>query len=209
MIWLAGRYPKPEGATDYMDSAHLIGMLVFLGHKIDNEILHSYVTSDGFIMRCPLNDGCSLEPSNYKNFTRDQFIPFISALAINKQYKTMHKVLKNVTWRMWNTEKDRSGGDKTFFPDILDPSHHGFLRILTFKKPTLFQKLWMIAKINFYAWFTPCEEPNNLIIMSYHYGMLEYLKKKNPQLYISIYKYWAGWRGEENLAAELCKTIGV
>lgn len=206
-----GMYPKPRGATDYMDSAHLVGMMVYAGMHIDINTVSEYVNSDGYAMRCPINDGCDLQPNNYKNFTRDQFIPFISALYELKQYGTMRRVISHVGLTMWNTESNSEGSKKKFpnGPDILDPSHHGYLRILINKKPLFFQRWWMIADIIFTSLFFPMKEPNNLIIMSHYYGYTELLKRMNPKLKDAICKYWSGWRDEKQLADMICRSLGV
>lgn len=206
-----GMYPKPRGATDYMDSAHLIGMMIFAGRNVSLEILRRYHIGGGYLVRCPENVGSSLQPNNTKNFTRDQLIALLSAFRIKHQYGTVHKVIRNIGWRLWNTEKDAVGTTKKFpdGPDILDPSHFGYLRILNGKNPLFFQSFWMLAKIFFNGKFTPLKEPNNIIVMSYHYGYIEFLKKMNPKLREAIHGYWSGWRNEPELANDLCKKIGV
>ncbi len=203
--------PKPNGATDWMDSAHLIGVLTFIGADLNVATVNSYVNELGYAMRCPVDNESDLQPSNYKNFTRDQFIPFIAALHRLRQYGTMRKVLSHVGFRMWNTDKDAVGTKKKFpdGPDILDPSHHGYIRILKGEKPRCFQKAWMIARIYINGWFTSLKEPNNIIIMSYYYGYLDLLKKRNKNLRQAIFDYWGGWRDENGIAEALSKKIGV
>lgn len=204
-------YPRVNNATDLMDSAHLVGIMVFVGQHIDINMVSEYVNPEGYLMRCPINNGCDLEPNNYKNCTRDQLIPFIAALYQLKQYGTLRKVISNVGFRMWNTETDKQGSTKKFpnGPDILDPSHHGYIRILTDRKPLLIQKLWMLARIYINGKFTALKEPNNIIIMSYYYGYLEILKKRNPKLKEAINLYWNGWRGEPEIARDMIKKIGL
>lgn len=206
-----GMYPKPRGATDYMDSAHLIGVMIFVGQDVSIDILRNYHIGGGFLVRCPVNYGSSLQPLNTYNFTRDQLISLLSAFYIKNQYEIIHKVIRNIGWRMWNTDKDAVGTKKKFpdGPDILDPSHHGYLRILINKKPLFFQKWWMIADIIFTSLFFPMKEPNNLIIMSHYYGYTELLKRMNPKLKDAICKYWSGWRDEKQLADMICRSLGV
>jgi len=206
-----GMYPKPRGATDYMDSAHLIGVMIFVGQDVSIDILRNYHIGRGFLVRCPVNCGSSLQPLNTYNFTRDQLISLLSAFYIKNQYEIIHKVIRNIGWRMWNTDKDAVGTKKKFpdGPDILDPSHFGYLRILNSKKPLFFQKAWMLLKILVNSKFTPLKEPNNIIIMSYYYGYLDLLKRLNPQLKQAINGYWNGWRGEPEIAQALCKKVGL
>lgn len=71
------KYLKPKGVTDYMDSAHYVGIRNFLGYEFDTfDIIDDYVTN-GILSRCP-EIMTGLQPANPHNCTRDQIIGYCS-----------------------------------------------------------------------------------------------------------------------------------
>lgn len=209
-------FPYPSGATDKMDSAHLAGLMAFVGHeKMTRDKLLEYCEmnedNEFVLRRCP-NDRTDLDPGNYKNCTRDQLIPYMAGL-LAKDLPVAAIYLKGAAerrgWRAQNTEKDIPGSTKKFpdGADILDPSHIGYMRICAGLEATWFQRLWMKAKIIIDSTFFPMSEPNNIIVMSIIYGYADMLKKWNPEIYRAISEYWTGWRNEPELAKMLITKL--
>lgn len=204
-------FPKPNGATDWMDSAHLAGIMNWLGHaKAPAPYLYFDYTNP---VRCPDNDDSGLCPNNPKNFTRDQMICLVAGLA-KVHSGLVRTILLNVLSngnRAPNTEKDKPGSTKKWpdGPDYLDPSHIGYLKICAGQEPSRLARIIMIARIYINGWFTSLKEPNNIIVMSWYYGYIDLLKKRNPKLKQAIYDYWAGWRDEKEIADLICEKIGL
>lgn len=215
MIFNENRFPRPSGATDYMDSAHLAGLMAFVGHeKMNTDLLKEYVSInylDAVLRRCP-NDDSGLCPSNYKNCTRDQMIAYFSGLHTYRE-KLLCSILLDATkqrgYRAQNTEKDIPGSTKKFpdGADFLDPSHIGYMKIFAGLKANWFEKAWMLARIKIASKFSPLKEPNNIIVMSIVYGYADFLRKSNPQINQAIRNYWSTWRAEPELAEMLIKKL--
>ena len=217
MIFNSNGFPRPNGATDWLDSAHLAGLMAFVGHeKMSIEKLGKYFNFETLLAtRCP-RDNSGLNPSNPNNFTRDQLICYLSGFY--KSYPVIPwallKAAKSRGYRAQNTEKDIPGSTKKFpdGPDILDPSHVGYMKICAGLKANWFERLWMLARIKISSKFFPLKEPNNIIVMSIVYGYADILKKSNPQIFQAIKNYWCenegAWRGEPELAEMLIKKLG-
>lgn len=212
-------FPIVAGATDGMDSAHLAGLMAFVGHeKMSFELLRQYafysLYDDGlkFIaVRCP-EDSSGLCPSNPNNFTRDQLICLLSGYySYGDEIKAQHllEAAKARGYRAQNTEKDIPGSTKRFpdGADILDPSHVGYMKICAGLKANWFEKAWMLARIKIASKFSPLKEPNNIIVMSIVYGYADILRKSNPQIADAVRLYWNSWRGEPELAEMLIKKL--
>lgn len=217
MIFNENGFPKPNGATDWMDSAHYCGMLYFVEHpeakKKAYKIL-DYVYGKE-LLRCP-EDYSGLCPANPNNCTRDQFIVYLAGInqfKFREIAKFLLEAAKARDYRAQNTEKDIPGSTKKFpdGPDILDPSHIGYMKICAGLKANWFERLWMLAKIKIMSRISPMSEPNNIVVMSIVYGYANILKKSNPQIFQAIKNYWCenegAWRGEPELAEMLIKKL--
>lgn len=210
-------FPIVNGATDAMDSAHLCGLMFFVEHPEAKSkaytILNYADVYDGnlVLMRCPY-ESSGLDPSNYKNCTRDQLICYMAGLyefKFNTTAGNLLKAAKKRGYRAQNTEKDIPGSTKKFpdGADFLDPSHVGYMKICAGLKANWFEKAWMLARIKIASKFSPLKEPNNIIVMSIVYGYADILRKSNPQIYAAINLYWKGWRAEPELAGMLIKKL--
>ncbi len=213
MIFNENGFPKPTGATDWMDSAHLAGLMAFVDHeKMSLNTLREYTyTESGEAVRCP-EDYSGLCPANTKNFTRDQSICLLAGYYSYKMSLITRSLLEQAKargYRAQNTEKDVPGSTKKFpdGADILDPSHVGYMKICAGLKASWFERLWMLARIKIASRFSPLKEPNNIIVMSIVYGYADVLRRSNPQIYEAIRLYWCGWRNEPELAEMLIKKL--
>ncbi len=213
MIFNRNGFPKPNGATDWMDSAHIAGLMAFVGHeKMNMDILIEYVnTPDGSAVRCPY-DHSGLDPANPKNFTRDQLICLLSgyyAYGADPVTDDLLNEAKKRRYRAQNTEKDIPGSTKKFpdGADFLDPSHIGYMKICAGHQENAFQKLWMKARIKISSKFSPMKEPNNIVVMSVAYGYVDYLYQCNPKIEDAVRLYWNGWRNEPELAEMIIQKL--
>lgn len=216
MIFNENGFPRPSGATDYMDSAHAAGLMAFVGHeKMNKALLNEYCifdeTGDLVLKRCP-RDTSGLNPDNYKNCTRDQFIPYFAGLYSYRSLNTVQLLLyafQNRGYRAQNIEKDVPGSTKKFpdGADTLDPSHIGYMKICAGLKASWFERLWMLARIKIASKFSPLKEPNNIIVMSIVYGYADVLRRSNPQIEEAVRLYWGTWRNESELAEMLIKKL--
>lgn len=219
MIFNENGFPRPTGATDFLDSAHLAGLMAFVGHeKMNKALLNEYCIFDYKgedqllqLRRCP-RETSGLNADNYKNCTRDQLIAYLAGGMTLGLKSTAHLLLiaaKNRSYRAQNTERDVPGSTKKFpdGPDILDPSHIGYMKICAGLSANWFEKLWMRCRIRIASRFSPMKEPNNIVVMSIIYGYAALLKKCNPRIAEAVREYWSGWRGEPELAEMLIKKL--
>lgn len=216
MIFNEDRFPRPNGATDWMDSCHAASLMAFVNHpEISHGVLFQYISAYNTPVRCPY-DTSGLCPANPNNFTRDQLITLFAGLRAYDFTLTCRALLeaaKQRGYRAQNTEKDIPGSTKKFpdGPDILDPSHIGYMKICAGLKANWFEKAWMLARIKIASKFSPLKEPNNIIVMSIVYGYADILKKSNPQINQAVKNYWCenegAWRGEPGLAEMLIKKL--
>lgn len=207
-------YPRDTGATDYMDSARLAGLMATFGLELKKDILIEYILRDEqgqFVgVRCP-----NEEPSNNpKNFTRDQLVCLVSGLYFDHKRWTASKLFRAArdrNSRAQNTEADYPGTVKKFpdGADLLTPSVMDHLRMCADVRPTLLGSLWLKMDIMFNGKFTPMREPNQLICMCMVAGpkYVEMYKKYNPKYAEAIRYYWSGWRGEPELAEHMINVL--
>lgn len=216
MIFNSNGFPKPNGATDWMDSAHIAGLMAFVGHDDMNPEIHQAYTTwyhniGRILRRCP-NDTSGLNPHNYRNCTRDQLICYMAGLYEYDAVFTAGQFLKTVkqrSYRAQNTERDVPGPTKKFpdGADILDPSHIGYMKICAGLEVNWFERLWMRCRIRISSRFFPMKEPNNIVVMSIIYGYADLLKKCNPKINDALRLYWNGWRNEPELCEMLIKKL--
>ncbi len=207
-----GKYPKDTGATDFMDSARLIGLMATFGYNFDlnkNSIL-DYIQFTGLgrsvAVRCPIE----VSSNNPNNFTRDQLVCLVSGLSaagFPLAVRSLLRAAEDRGCRAQNTEADMPGTKKKFpdGADFLSPSVMNHLRICSGEKPTLIGKLNLVLDIMYNGAFTPLKEQNQLICMCIAAGpyYVKLYKEKNPSYAQAISDYWCGWRGEPNLAAKM------
>lgn len=223
MIFNENGFPRPSGATDWLDSAHLAGLMAFVGHeKMPRLKLSKYVTyidkgddRQLVLRRCP-EDSSGLDASNYKNCTRDQLIAYLAGVSCSDLPVVAYGLrlsAKERGYRAQNTEKDIPGSTKRFpdGADFLDPSHIGYMKICAGLKANWFEKAWMLARIKIASKLSPLKEPNNIIVMSIVYGYADILRKSNSQINQAVKNYWCEnegtWRGEPELAEMLIKKL--
>ena len=213
MIFNENGFPRPSGATDWMDSAHAAGLIAFvdeLGIVKLKEYLDE-VDGNTVLVRCP-KDTSGLNPSNYKNCTRDQLICYMSGLYNLRLTGSSFRLLQAAKargYRAQNTEKDIPGSTKRFpdGADILDPSHIGYMKICAGLKTSWFQRLLMLVRIKIASKFSQLKEPNNIIVMSVIYKYATVLVESNPRIYEAVDLYWKTWRNEPELAEMLKKKL--
>lgn len=214
MIFNEG-FPRPSGATDWMDSACLAGLMATFDHpEMDRLTLSRYAVNDGFeAVRCPL-DPTGNPSDNPKNFTRDQLIPLVAGMS-RKDLPViclrLYDAAQRRRYRAQNTEADVPGSVKKFpnGADILTPSHMNHLRVCAGYSPTLIGRLWLMADIAFHSLFTPMNEPNQIMAMCQVAGpfYVRMLRKMNGKLDAAIREYWSGWRGEPEFAEFLIQKF--
>jgi hypothetical protein len=214
MIFNEYGLPKDTGASDYMDSARLVGLLALIEYpqRLHVELLQLY-NNKGVCYRYPCVDPNWAASNNPNNVTRDQIV--LLAAGFNKEglilecNDILNRALNSgrIIKRAQNTEADIVGSTKPWYngADILTPSVMNHLRISAKLPPRLLGKLWLLMDLTFHALFTPMREPNQILAMAMVAGpkYLNYFKRINKKLDASIRDYWSGWRGEPELAEYL------
>jgi hypothetical protein len=215
--------PRDNGATDFKDSARLAGLMALFEHPefgsshLSRYFVLIYSAKYGNEL-LPVRNPDDSESSNPYNFSRDQLIPLAAGLYKMKNevgqkiymYHVLKALNKRSSFRALNTIGN-DGKEKKFpdGPDLLSPSHRNHLYMCSGEKPSLLGRLWLIADILVSSWFTPLEEPNQIIAMAYVAGpwYVKLLKRANKRLDEAILSYWGGWRGEKDFANFLIKKL--
>ena len=178
--------PRDIGATDWMDSSRLAGMMVLFGHY-NIPISRYFDYYKKIYLRYPY------EPNPY-DFSRDQALCLVAGLWNKEHYDIVHK--KFVTGR-----------------DIFTPSHMGHFKRCANKKPNLLQKAWLWLDVLYSTHLKPLSEPNQIIAMMYvaylqdDKSYLKYWLKNNKDWKKSITFYWCGWRSEPELANRMISVL--
>lgn len=197
--------PRDTGASDWMDSSRLAGMVRLFDDKSkipidlyvvgDTQILESGIKITRTVNGAPTKKYVRYPfVENPYDFSRDQALCLVAGL-----YKAGFSFL---------VRKDYVNGK-----DIFMPSHMGHIRRCAKQKPNLLQKTWLWLDVFWNVYKNPMSEPNQLLSMIYvaHLqGEKSYLKfwlKHNKQWQESITEYWSGWRGETELAKLMIDTL--
>lgn len=208
-------FPKDNGASDWMDSARLAGMMALFNHPdMSREKLAQYAVNDGFeAVRCPV-DPTGNPSNNPKNFTRDQLIPLIAGMSkmdLPVICIRLYAAAQDRKYRAQNIESDVPGSVKKFpdGADLLTPSHMNHLRMCAGQGSSLLGKAWLIMDIMFNGLFSPMSEPNQIMAMCKIAGpfYVKLLRKVNKKLDAAIREYWSGWRGESEFAEFLIQNF--
>lgn len=212
MIFDNDGLPKDVGATDYMDSARLAGLMaIFKMDKAPSMLSYIVKSSKGEALgvRHPFEGIVIGEmPSNNPyNFTRDQLICLAAGLHAQghtETVKSLYESAKSRGYRAQNTEADYPGTLKKFpnGADLLTPSHMNHLRMCANLKPGLLGKAMLMLDILYSGLFKKMSEPNQLICMLIVAGPIyvRMWKKINSKWKDAIKEYWSGWRQEPELA---------
>jgi len=212
MIFGAKGLPKDNGATDYMDSARLAGLLSTFSHPAAPSCWHYIV--QGQAVRHP----DEFPANNPKNFTRDQLLPLIAGFyfegGISSPARKLYEGALARGCRAQNTEADVPGSTKKFpnGADILNPFHMLVLATAAGKvNPfwALTGRLFAIFEILFNAAFTPTREPNQLLcsLMVLGPAWVRFYKHVTPKWKEALILYWTGWRNEVALASFLIERV--
>lgn len=176
--------PKPNGATDYLDSPVIAGLMILTEHPLSYLINSSEYVKEGKYWRYPYNTEL--------DFSRDQSLPLVAAL-----WKQGYKYLV----------------DKSFIvgKDIFSPSQNGHIARCKGEKPSWFQEQWLWLDI---LWYSTDEvgidvETNQLLCMFIVAGpkWVKRYVRFNPDWRESIRDYWCKWRNEIELAEHIIKYV--
>ncbi len=208
MIFDAQGLPRDTGATDFMDSCRLAGLMVLVEDSRAPK-MEAYMIN-GMGVRHPIE-----APSNNPlNFTRDQMMILAAGLAKQGRQDLALQLYRGAQkrWcRAQNIESDVPGSSKKFpdGADILSPSHMGHLRRCAGLSRSWFGSLWLIIDILSDSHFSPYAEPNQLMAMCMIAGpfYVKLLRKMNKSLNDAIMGYWNNWRCEPFLARALISTF--
>jgi hypothetical protein len=204
--------PRDNGATDYMDSARLAGLIELFGS--DHVDLMKYVKYNEQGVLVAIRHPQEVPSNNWKNFTRDQLMCLVAGLKKQGHEGTVRKLYyaaMNRDYHAQNIEDDYDGTLKRFpnGADLLTPSHMNHLRICSGEKSTLLGRVWLMIDILFNGYISPKSEPNQLICMCVSAGdwYIRLWKKVNPYWKGAIIDYWYGWRGEKELAMRMIESL--
>lgn len=209
MIFDQHGLPKDNGATDYMDSCRLAGLLATFNHpKAVN--MTTYLTPYGDGLRHPYEPTAS----NPRNFTRDQLIPLATGLYMQNKEACVGKLYYGAVergYRAQNTEADVPGSVKRFpdGADILAPHDMSLLNKCAGGAITTLGRVFMVMSILGNALFTPRRESNQLLCALKVYGpsWMRFYKRVTPRWREAIKDYWCGWRDEPELAKYLITEV--
>lgn len=174
--------PKPNGATDYLDSPVIAAMMILSGHPESYKIDSRKYFQEGKYFRFPFDKTYDM--------SRDNSVPLITCIYLQGYPQLV---------------------DKSYIDgkDFLSPSVRGHIRRCQDREANWFQNLWIKLDIIWNAYIDPLSEPNQLICMLVVAGP-KYVKlwtKLNPMWRVAITTYWCGWRGESGLAAHMINRI--
>jgi hypothetical protein len=218
MIFDSEGLPKDNGATDFMDSARLAGLMAVF--SIPNAPqLRKYIRSDWLAVRHPtegLREG-EMPSNNPLNFTRDQLICLSAGLCYQGYQLEAKMLLREAEARgnrAQNTEADYPGTKKKFpnGADFLSPSHMSHLRRCAGFEPTFIGNLWLKMDIIFNGLFSKNDtEQNQLMCMCLIAGRpyVQMYKKWNKKWDLQTQLYWSGWRNEPEVAKQIINYIFV
>ena len=214
MIFDKKGLPKDTGASDYMDSSRLAGLMALFEHPKAPDLQNYLVRVSYSTWHQGVRHPDEYPSNNPKNFTRDQLVPLVAGLNKQGNIKSCRSLLAGAeerNYRAQNVEADVVGSTKSFpnGADLLPPSVMNHLRICAAQKPKLFGKIWLVLDIVFSSVFTPMSEPNQLMSVCKVAGpkYVSLLRKLNPKLDAAIREYWSGWRGESEFAEFLIEKF--
>lgn len=179
--------PKDVGATDFLDSARLAGMLSIVDPN--NTIDLSLYTNGVTYVRHP-----NVNPNDPK-MSRDQIVPLFAGMFFKNQ-----SIMVDPNYNPPNG-------------DWISPSVRGHFKRCAGLQSKWYEDLWLVFDIIWSAKVDPMAEPNQLIAMMFVAGE-NYLKlwtHMNTKWFISILNYWCSgdgsWRQEPELANRLFVKI--
>lgn len=179
--------PKDVGASDFLDSARLAGMLSLVDPE--NSIDLSLYTNGISYVRHP-----GVRPFD-PPMSRDQAVPLFAGMWAKKQ-----SIMVDPNYQPPNK-------------DYISPSVRGHFIRCAGGKSKWYQDLWLIVDILWSACVRQLDEPNQLIAMLIVAGpwYLKLWTMLNKQWQKSILDYWSendgAWRQEPELANAIIKTI--
>ncbi len=208
MIFDSQGLPKDSGASDYMDSARLAGLMACFGHPKAPDMRKYLINGEG--VRHPVE----FPSNNPNNFTRDQLMCLAAGLKAQgreAEVKVLYDAAVSRFYRAQNSEADVPGSTKQFpnGADFLTPSNMNHLRICAGMSPSWLGKMWLMIDIAANGLFFSKEEPNQLMAMCASAGSfyVKALRLANRKLDKSITDYWSGWRMESDFAQFLIQKF--
>lgn len=206
--------PKDTGASDYMDSARLAGIMAVFDIPGTPD-LYNYIAFTSERAVVGVRHPHEFPSNNPNNFTRDQLMCLTAGIRVQKNNGAICDFLYAEACkrgnRAQNMEADVPGSLKKFpnGADLLLPSNMDHLRRCAGHEPTFLGTLWLKADIIANGLFTPLGEQNQLICMCVVAGpeYVKMYKKCNKQWRDAIRLYWCGWRQEPELAEIMIKKL--
>ena len=222
MIFDSHGLPKDLDATDYADSARLVGLLLLTKHPQAPPADLSFLYYQNHLcLRYPFPDPLgNLSSNNPLNVTRDQILCLAAGWASLKPnpfaiFTTMDLLKQTIERSIWpkraqNTEADVVGSMKPWWngADIYSPADINHFRLCAGLKGTLLGYAFLRLEIAVHNHFTPEREPNQLLCKAIIAGpKYVALMRSNSKLIKAIYTYWGVDRGEYELANHIINFI--
>lgn len=202
MIFNSLGLPRDNGASDWMDSSRLAGLMALFKHPKAPTIA-LYFTDKGPV-RCPNmgDDGYYHNKLEYdpKDFSRDQ-ATCLAAGFWRQEKEGLYREMFNgelVGWRAPNG-------------DLLSPSVMNHFKLCADRKGSWLGYKFLELDIWYNAKFTPMREPNQLIALCMVAGP-KYVRmyKRSCDWKAAIREYWAlSYRKEEEFAEFLINELSV
>lgn len=202
MIYDDKGFPRDTGATDFLDSARLAGIMTLFGFGNEIKLLEylkyaELVAANGKAWSFELRPTRHPDYNNFKDFSRDQLIPLIAGI-----FKSGFAYTNDMTFSHMSVCPNG---------DLLSPSQSNHIRRCCCLKPTAYGNFWLKLDILWNAYVDPMAEPNQLICMLMIAGP-EYVRlwmRKNKKWEAAIREYWSGWRGENALAEFMISKLNT
>lgn len=238
MIYLDDDHIPVDHTGDGGDSANRLGLMVAFGiypfeiSKIDPITIFDLfeISRSGILMRHPFQ----VPWCNWKNFSRDQLIPFVAGLNKAGKIEAARRIFWSHAKRLFfcqNIERDVAGSTKHPYPhEYVDDKGVRVKKLFDYRDPLLphdISHLIRCARIWWLYWFLPVGYLFLIIAIWFHckydtsddegqilcealiagpWAVKLYLKWK-PEFMKSLDKYWSGWRQQQEIATRL--TVAV
>lgn len=190
MIFDEHGLPRDTGATDWMDSARLAGMMKLFDHPQAPRIGYYFRLPGSMPVRYPYGSGLEMAATD---FSRDQAVPLIAASALVCFARNFYRSIK------WC---------RLISGDFCSPSVMNHFRMCAGLPGTWLGFQMLKVDIWYNAKYTPTREPNQLIALCMVAGP-QWVKryKASVDWKTALRLYWSGWRGEAEFAEFLITKL--
>ncbi len=219
MIFDKNGLPRDSGATDFMDSARLAGLIKLVGLppmylSMTGAADVTLYQKDGICYRYPFVDSNNPASDNPNNVTRDQMLCLTAGLWASGRQDIALKIYQKIKqrgFRAQNTEADVVGSKKPWYngADIMLPADINHFRLCAGLKPTVLGLLFLCLDILFFNHSTKLKEPNQLIAKCMVAGPKYVKMLSRARISVCLKDYWLGWRMEPAFCNQILEKFNT